>query len=45
VDISNFIGDLPYAQDTVQFTSRDASGSTSQASNIQEALEVRFVVD
>ena len=40
VDIQAFIGDLPGGRDTQRFTSADASGSTSQAANIVEALEV-----
>jgi predicted ABC-class ATPase len=40
VDISPFISNLPFGQDTVAFSSEDASGSTSQAANIIEALEV-----
>jgi predicted ABC-class ATPase len=39
VDISTFIEDLPGSVDTRRFTTRDASGSTSQASAIMEALE------
>jgi len=39
VDISPFIGDLPYRRSTRQFTTENASGSTSQAANIIEALE------
>ena len=39
VDISPFIGDLPQGRSTVAFSSQDASGSTSQAANIIEALE------
>jgi len=39
VDISPFINDLPFGQDTRQFSTEDASGSTSQAANIMEALE------
>ncbi|MCU6708607.1 ABC-ATPase domain-containing protein [Paenibacillus sp. J5C_2022] len=39
VDISPFIRNLPHGKDTVRFTSEDASGSTSQAANIMEALE------
>ena len=39
VDISTFIGDLPYGKRTDEFSTPDASGSTSQAANIQEALE------
>lgn len=40
VDISNFIGLLPGGQDTSFFHSENASGSTSQAAGIVEALEV-----
>ena len=40
VDISPFISHLPGGASTSCFSSQDASGSTSQASNIQEALEV-----
>ncbi len=40
VDISPFITNLPFGQDTTAFSSDDASGSTSQAANIIEALEV-----
>ncbi len=39
VDIRPFISDLPGGVDTRAFTTQDASGSTSQAANIQEALE------
>ncbi len=39
VDISAFISGLPNQQDTTRFTTADASGSTSQAANIAEALE------
>lgn len=35
VDISPFLNNLPYGKDTVNFRSADASGSTSQAANIQ----------
>lgn len=38
VDISPFINNLPQNKDTVSFTSKNASGSTSQAANIMEAL-------
>ncbi len=38
VDISPFINNLPQGQDTRNFTSQNASGSTSQAANIMEAL-------
>ncbi|UCE37625.1 MAG: ABC-ATPase domain-containing protein [Thermoplasmata archaeon] len=40
VDISCFISDLPYGRSTKAFSTDDASGSTSQAANIIEALEV-----
>ncbi len=40
VTITPFIADLPYGQSTTQFSSPDASGSTSQAASIIEALEV-----
>lgn len=40
VDISNFIRGLPFGQDTTAFSTDNASGSTSQAANIIEALEV-----
>jgi predicted ABC-class ATPase len=39
VDISAFIGELPGGRDTTRFCSDDASGSTSQAANLLEALE------
>jgi predicted ABC-class ATPase len=39
-DIANFIGVLPDGQDTTRFVTDDASGSTSQAAAIVEALEV-----
>lgn len=39
VDISPFIQNLPYGKTTEQFSSENASGSTSQAANIVEALE------
>jgi len=39
-DISGFINNLPYGQETVDFTTENASGSTSQAANIVEALEI-----
>ena len=38
-DISLFINDLPNGKDTVHFTTEDASGSTSQAANVVEAME------
>jgi predicted ABC-class ATPase len=40
VDISPFISNLPYGRGTDTFSTDDASGSTSQAANIVEALEV-----
>lgn len=39
VDISAFINNLPYGRGTGDFSTDDASGSTSQAANILEALE------
>ncbi|MFW5947017.1 MAG: ABC-ATPase domain-containing protein [Gemmatimonadota bacterium] len=39
-DISNFIRGLPGGQDTARFRTENASGSTSQAAAIIEALEV-----
>ena len=39
VDISAFISDLPYGRKTSAFSTDEASGSTSQAANIVEALE------
>ena len=38
VDISPFISTLPQGKDTRHFSTQDASGSTSQATNIMEAL-------
>ena len=38
-DISAFIRSLPYGRSTREFSTDDASGSTSQAANIVEALE------
>lgn len=40
VNISPFINNLPMGQDTVRFSTENASGSTSQAANIMEALEI-----
>ncbi|MCZ6875891.1 MAG: ABC-ATPase domain-containing protein, partial [bacterium] len=40
VTITPFITDLPDGRSTTQFCSDDASGSTSQAANIVEALEI-----
>lgn len=39
VNISPFIDRLPFGRDTVSFSTENASGSTSQATNIIEALE------
>ncbi len=39
VDVSAFIGALPTGADTARFSTLDASGSTSQAAAIAEALE------
>ncbi|MGW8248937.1 MAG: ABC-ATPase domain-containing protein [Acidiferrobacterales bacterium] len=38
-DISPFIRNLPYGKDTTAFSTDNASGSTSQAANIVEAIE------
>lgn len=38
-DISMFINDLPNGKNTAAFTTEDASGSTSQAANVVEAME------
>ncbi|MFC1878062.1 ABC-ATPase domain-containing protein [Thermodesulfobacteriota bacterium] len=38
-DISPFISNLPFEKDTTSFSTKNASGSTSQAANITEALE------
>ena len=40
VDISGFIKNLPYGQETARFSTDNASGSTSQAASILEAVEV-----
>lgn len=40
VNISPFINNLPNGEDTVEFSTQNASGSTSQAANIIEALEM-----
>ena len=39
VDISPFINNLPFDKNTGDFSTEDASGSTSQAANTMEALE------
>ena len=44
VDISTFIHDLPGGLDTGCFTTRDASGATSMAAGIQEAVEAGATV-
>ncbi|KAI9500970.1 hypothetical protein BX070DRAFT_176816, partial [Coemansia spiralis] len=38
-DIRPFIKNLPFGKDTSQFSTEDASGSTSMAASIQESLE------
>lgn len=40
VDISPFINNLPRGKNTQKFSTPNASGSTSQAANIMEALEL-----
>lgn len=48
VDISMFIQGLPNGKDTVCFSTEDASGSTSQAANVIEAMEAGsrvFLID
>lgn len=40
VDISMFIRNLPNGKNTEAFSTEDASGSTSQAANVVEAMEV-----
>jgi predicted ABC-class ATPase len=40
VDISPFISNLPLGKTTEDFSTDDASGSTSQAGNIMEVLEI-----
>lgn len=48
VNISPFVSNLPYGQDTTRFSTDNASGSTSQAANIIEALEAGatlFLID
>lgn len=47
-DISLFINNLPNKKDTRRFSTEDASGSTSQAANVIEALEAGtslFLID
>lgn len=48
VDISMFINGLPNGKDTKHFETEDASGSTSQAANVIEAMEAGsrvFLID
>jgi predicted ABC-class ATPase len=48
VDISMFIRNLPNGKDTTNFYTEDASGSTSQAANTVEAIEMGarvFLID
>jgi predicted ABC-class ATPase len=40
VNISTFINNLPLKKNTTQFSTENASGSTSQAASIMEAIEV-----
>lgn len=40
VNITSFISNLPFGKDTDRFSTEDASGSTSQAANIIESLEM-----
>ena len=40
VDISGMIGELPGGRPTTSFSTTNASGSTSQAANIAEAVEI-----
>lgn len=47
-DISMFINDLPNGKDTTHFYTEDASGSTSQAASVVEAMEAgatAFLID
>lgn len=47
-DISMFINHLPNGKNTVSFSTEDASGSTSQAANVIEAMEAGtkvFLID
>ena len=46
VNISPFINNLPNGKDTVDFSTEDASGSTSQAANVVEAVNAgaKFIV-
>ena len=44
MNIQPFIDHLPGKKDTSQFSTDDASGSTSQATNVMEALEAQSKV-
>lgn len=47
-DVSMFINNLPNGKDTKHFSTEDASGSTSQAANVIEAMEADtrlFLID
>lgn len=44
LDLSPFINQLPYGQSTTTFSTTNASGSTSQAANIIEALALKAKV-
>lgn len=47
-DVSMFINNLPNGKDTKRFSTEDASGSTSQAANVIEAMEAGthlFLID
>lgn len=44
MDISLFINNLPNGKDTIKFNTENASGSTSQAANIIEAIESKSKV-
>ncbi len=45
VDISAFINQLPQGRSTTEFSTKNASGSTSQAANIMEALEALVLAE
>ncbi|MBE9141976.1 ABC-ATPase domain-containing protein [Planktothrix mougeotii] len=45
VDISPFINQLPQGRSTSEFSTENASGSTSQAANIMEALEALVLAE
>ncbi len=45
VDISAFINQLPQGRSTTEFSTENASGSTSQATNIMEALEALVLAE